>query len=1133
MKKKWNRWLFPLGRGTSKLEKVMRLTLIFVVVIYFQATAGTYSQTQKVDLKLKNASLTEALKVIQQSAGVDIYFQSEMMPEAHNITLDKTDASVNEVLNELLSNTGLTFKMIDNNVVIVPIQSAIQQTQTGQVQYAVKGIVTDDKGEPLPGVNVFEKQQPSNGVITGIDGNYTIQVSASDAILTFSFIGFETQEVQVAGRSKVDITLVEEMTGLDEVVVVGYGTQKKANLTGSVATVNAEQLTSRPVQSLSGALSGTMAGVSVVQTSGEPGSQNGSITIRGKNSINGGSPLVIVDGIPGSMNTIDMNDVESVSVLKDAASAAIYGVSAANGVILITTKGGKKDQKAQLSYSSYYSWTQPTYTPSYLGSYDYAVLYNEAYKNDNPDSDIIPFSADDLQKYKDGSQPYTHPDTDWFDEVMNKRAFEQNHHLQVSGGSKSTTYNASFGFLDQGALIDNIDYNRYNVRANIQSEISDKLSVGMNLSGIQENKNGNWDSSGTTYGYLTRTPPTNPIYNPDGTYSYNSSLKNAAAHIGNDGYRKNNYTEGNVILNAKYEPIKNLVIKGIYSSRFNYSHAEGFKKKLVYSNAEGTQTFDSGQREMYENTSRQHRNTYQLMADYDFKITDSHNVHLLGGFEQYEYKNDWVDASRKGFTSDDLNELDNGDGENQYNRGNGEDYGRRSYFGRLNYDFKGKYLFEANMRYDGSSWLGSDVRWGLFPAMSAGWRMSEEEFMQGIDWLDNLKLRAGWGATGNNELGSYRKNDHWFGKYYEHVPTYGVGGSYILGDKYVQGAWEGKYPNQDLTWATVTSYEGAVEASAYNGLIGIEFAYFKKVTTDMILDLPVPSVLGLGAPPQNAGELKNTGFDMMLTHRNRIGELSYDVNLNFSFVKNEIVDLKDSDYQDGKYWVGAGSAYGSFYGYESEGLFNNQQEIDDHASQSGNIAPGDIKYKDQLTVDTDGDGVADAGDGEINGDDRVVIGQNFPSYNFGLNVNASYRNWDLSLFFQGAFDVDVYFENEAAYAFFNGGKVMERHLDRWTPDNMNASYPRITMAQQHNFSTSDYWMEDGSYIRLKNIQIGYNLPKSLLDKVGISSTKIYFSGENLLTFTGVDDFDPEAPAVNRGWFYGNVKKLSLGLKVNF
>jgi len=510
------------------------------------------------------------------------------------------------------------------------------------------------------------------------------------------------------------------------------------------------------------------------------------------------------------------------------------------------------------------------------------------------------------------------------------------------------------------------------------------------------------------------------------------------------------------------------------------------------------------------------------MADYDFSINTNHNVHLLGGFEQYEYNNNWVDASRIGFTSDDLNELDNGD--EQFNGGNGKGYGRQSYFGRLNYNFKGKYLFEANMRYDGSSWLGKDVRWGLFPAMSAAWRMSEEEFMQDIDWLDNLKLRAGWGSTGNNELG---------GNYYEHVATYGVGGSYILGDKLVQGAWESKFPNEELTWATVTTYEAAVEASAYNGLIGMEFAYFKKVTTDMLLDLPVPSVLGLGGPWQNAGELKNTGFDLTLTHRNRIGEFSYDVNLNFSYVKNEVVDIKETDYQDGKYWLGAGYALGSFYGYESEGLFNNQQEIDDHATQNGSIAPGDIRYKDQLTVDTNGDGIFDAGDGVINGDDRVVIGKDTPSYNFGLSINSSYRNWDLSLFLQGAFDRDVYFENEAAYAFFNGGKVLERHMDRWTPDNMNASYPRVTLGQQHNFSTSDYWLEDGSYVRLKNISLSYNLPQSLLDKVGLSSTQISLSGENLLTFTSVDDFDPEAPAVNRGWYYGNVKKLSLGLKVNF
>ncbi len=1128
MKKKQKPWVSVLHTHKRALQIMKAIVALLLVGIVQAWSATGYSQEKQVNLKLNNVKIIQVISALEEQSNYKFFFSPQSMDVNQTVSIDAKNENIEDVLDELFDHSNVVYRIIDNQVILTNIEVAVRNAS--QQVLTVTGTVVDVNGEPLPGVNVYEKSSPINGVITGIDGSFSIEVGSTDGVLAFSFIGFEKQEVKIAGRNEIQITLLEEVTGLDEVVVVGYGTRAKANLTGSVATVNAEKLASRSVQSLSSALSGTMSGVTVVQTSGEPGSQTGSITIRGKNSINGGSPLVIIDGVPGNMNTVDMNDVENISVLKDAASAAIYGVSAANGVILITTKGGKKDESAQLSYRSYYSWTKPTYTPSYLGSYDYAVLYNEAYMNDNPEAATIPYGEEDLQKFKDGSSPYTHPDTDWFKEVLKPWAFEQSHHLQLSGGSKSTSYNVSFGFLDQGALLDNIDYNRYNIRANVQSDISDKLSVGMNISGNQQYKDSNWTSSAGYFSWLTRTPPTVPIYNPDGSYSYHG-YENALAHIGNDGYRKNNWTEANIILNAQYKPVNNLLIKGIYSGRYNYSHDEGFKKHLTYQNEDSSMMFDSGVREMYENTSRQQRVTYQLTVDYNATLADVHNLHIMGGFEQYEYKNDWVDASRTGFTSDDLNELDNG--EKQFNKGNGQDWGRQSYFGRLNYDFKGKYLFEANMRYDGSSWLGKESRWGLFPSLSAGWRMSEEEFMQGIDWLDNLKLRAGWGSTGNNELGTYRKNEHYFGKYYEHVATYGIGDGYILGDALVQGAWEGKYPNEGLTWATVTSYEGAVEASAFKGLIGVELAYYQKYTTDMILNLPVPSILGLGAPAQNAGELKNTGFDLTLTHRNRIGEFKYDVNLNLSYVKNEVTDLKDSDYQDDKYWVGAGYAYGSFYGYESEGFFRDQADIDNHATQNGSIAPGDIKYKDQLTVDTDGDGVLDAGDGQINGDDRVVIGKDFPSYTLGMNLNASYHNWDVSLFLQGALDVDVYFENEGAYAFFNGGKVLERHLDRWTPDNLDASYPRITQSQQHNFSTSDFWLEDGSYLRLKNFQIGYNIPNSILEKVGLGSARLFFSGENLLTFTSVEDFDPEAPSVNRGWFYGNVKKLSLGLNVNF
>ncbi len=992
----------------------------------------------------------------------------------------------------------------------------------------LSGNVVDERAEGLPGVSVIVKGT-ATGTTTDFDGNFTLPNLKEGDVVVFSFIGMETQEVRFTGQSQVSITLTDQSIGLEEVVAIGYGVQKKANLTGSVASVDAEQINMRATQSISSALSGTMAGVAVTQTSGAPGSQTGDIAIRGKNSINGGSPLIIVDGVPGSMNNIDLNDVEQVSVLKDAASAAIYGVAAANGVILITTKRGKKNQKPKVSYSNSLMWSSPTYIPEYLGSADFAILYNEAYRNEKPGNEIIPFSEEDIQKFRDGSSPYTHPNTDWVNETLKKRAFEQHHHLGVTGGGENTSYSTAIGFLDQNGLLANMDYSRYNARMNVQSDINERLSVGINMSAYQSENNTGWNNFGGIYSWLTRIPPTVPVYNPDESYSY-QGYQNALAHIGTDGFRETKQKELFTILNAQYQIIDGLDAKLVYSQRNTSEAKKGFKKHVTYQNANASMTYDSGQREMYEERKEWERKTGQFLINYN-KTFGEHGLSALAGYEQHEYVYDFLKGDRKGFSSDYLHELNVGSANTQKNEGTGNDYSRQSYFGRIQYNYSGKYLLEGNLRYDGSSRFAKGERWGLFPAVSVGWRLSQESFLESATWLNDLKLRAGWGSTGNSET-----------DYYESLPGYSytttgsgaVNADYIFGNNLTSGVFEKRYANEQLTWATVQSTEFAIEGRIFNGLFGWEFAAYKKKTTDMILKLPVPSILGIEGPNQNAGELENRGFDLSLTHKNYIGDdFSYDVSLNYGYVKNELTNLKGTEAIDEKYMMLEGHPWRSFYGYETEGLFQSQTDIDNHATQTGNIAPGDLKYKDQLTVDTDGDGVPDQGDGVINGDDRVVIGKNFPSHTFGFVGNVNYKNFEFSFFLQGVLDVDVYFENEAAFAFFNGGKVLERHLDRWHEGNPNASYPRLTLGEQHNFAISDYWLEDASYIRLKNISLAYNLPENWVSSIGISNLKVFFTGENLLTFSGLDNFDPEAPSVTRGWYYGNVKKLSVGVKVNF
>ena len=979
-----------------------------------------------------------------------------------------------------------------------------------QQKKAINGVVFDGGlNEPLIGANVVVKGT-TNGTVTDLDGKFTLEAAPND-ILVISSIGFKSLEIKASDAAKGKITLQEDTQALDEVAVVGYGVQKKANLTGSVAHISAEAIESRSVASVSAALAGQIPGVTAIQSSGAPGSQTASITIRGTNSINGGSPLVIVDGVPGSMNTIDPQDIESLTVLKDAASSAIYGVQAANGVILITTKKGKKGDKARINYSGSVAWSSPVALLKFLGAGDYAMLYNEAVKNENPNA-ILPYTEEDIQNYRNG----TLPDTDWYDETFKKNALETYHNLSINGGSEKTSYNASIGYTRQDGLIDVNKYDRFNGRISVDSDINKWLTAGLNVSGYRGTKNDGWEGYASLRQYCNRLAPIYPVYNDDGSFYY-SGLNNPVAHLNNTGFTRQVDQQLNATAYAKVNILPELNVKALFSVRNDTRNNEGFKKLLEYGT--GNNTFNSGLREGYQKYYDWNWYTTQVLANYN-KTFGKHSLTALAGFEQIYYNYKYTEATRKGGGNDELTEsLNTLDKSSQTNKNGGHETARRSYFGRVQYDFNNKYLFEANLRADASSRFPKDSRWGYFPSVSAGWRITEESFVKDADikWLSNLKIRAGWGQTGNEELSD--------SDIYPSIATYAYG-SYMFGNSLYSTAYETRYVNSQLKWATVTNYEGAIEAGFLNNRLGFELAVYKKKTKDMLLYLPVQGVLGMDAPAQNAGSMQNTGFDLSLFHNNRINkDFSYAVNLNIAYVKNKITDMCGTEGEnpdDSKYWYLEGYALGSFYGYEAIGYFNTEEELANDAKRTGTEQLGDIKYR-----DLNNDGKIDAAN------DRKVIGKDKPSWTGGLNIALYYKDFDFSAFFQGAFDVYGYYTGESSYAFYNSGKVLERHLDRWTPENHNASYPRITKDSQINFSTSSFWLQDASYVRLKNISLGYNIPSVLTQKIGIDKVKVYISGENLLTFSGLEGIDPEAPASNRGAYYGNVKKVSLGLKVSF
>lgn len=996
----------------------------------------------------------------------------------------------------LLCGTCTSYAAASSTGRMQPVVSSAAQ------QAAIRGTVCDALGDPIVGATVRARKQDGVLAVTDIDGNFTLSVPPGTE-LEVSSLGFV--KLVVTAKNNLRVVLQEESTSIGELVVVGYGVQRKENLTGAVSSVNAEKLAARPVSSISSALAGEMPGVTAVQTSGAPGSQNASVTIRGKNSINAASPLVIVDGVPGSMNVINPSEIESVSVLKDAASAAIYGVQAANGVILITTKKGKAG-KVRVSYSTVLSKSSLLAKLDLVNAYDYAVLYNEAYKNENPAATNLPFSDKDIEAYRTG----TKPSTDWYKEALTGSGFEQQHNLSLNGGNEQTTYNMYVGYLGQNGVVKDIDYKRFNARMNITSQINKYVTLGLNASGYRGTGQDSWTGFTQVIQGVSRSHPTDPVYAADGTFNF-VGVDNPVAVQGRDrvGWKKTVNQEVFLIGSAEIRPIKDLSIKGVYSWRNWTQDRLGFKKHFTYG------TFNSGLREGYSENYNYDYITGQVLVNYNKQI-GNHGIAALVGMESYAIKSRYTKASRKGGGNDELDEsLNTLDASSQKNTNGGTEMTRLSWFGRLQYNYAGKYLFEANVRRDASSRFPKNNRWGTFPAFSAGWRMSEESFMKPVDWISNLKLRIGWGKTGNEELAS--------DDLYPSVPTYKYG-SYMFGENLYTTAYEGRLVNEKLKWATVTNYELGLDAGFLDNRITMDLSLFKKKTNDMLLYLPLQGVIGMDAPAQNAGSVQNTGIEATIGHQNRIGkDWAYGMSLNVAYVKNEIIDMAGTTGQtdDSNIWNFEGEAINSYYGYVADGFFNTEEELSRGPRRTGKEKVGDIRYKD---FDDDG---------KITAADRQIIGNQFPKWTGGLSFNVSWKGIELSGLLQGAFDCKRYYNGESAYAFFNSACALGRHKDRWTPEHYDASYPRLTLGTQTNYAFSSFWLQDASYVRLKNLMLAYTLPSELIAKVGVSYVQVYLTGENLLTFTGLEKgLDPEA-GNSRGWSYSNVRKISLGLKVTF
>jgi len=1008
----------------------------------------------------------------------------------------------------------------------------------------VRGTVSDEKGQGLANVSVLVKNS-TKGVTSDAAGGFSIEVPGESSVLQFSYTGYKPQEITVGKNRNLQIQMEVVTTGLDPVVVVAYGTQKKSSLTASVSSIKGDDIASQPVANMTNSLAGRAAGLITMQGTGEPGFDGSNILIRGISTTGSTLPLIIVDGVPRNFSNLDPNSVATITILKDAAAVAPYGMAGANGVILVTTKRGRAGTSS-LSYSGYVGFQNPTKLTEFVNAYEYATMRNAA----NANAGVAPvYSAYDLQKFQDGSDPDGHPNHNVLKELTNSNTMLTSHNLSLSGGSDKVRYYTGVGFLKQQGMWGRSFYNQYNLTANLDVQATSTTKVALSMNGRVEDRNQAAVNTGFIFYQAFRTPPTAPLTFSNGLWGSHIG-RTAYGNIYNSGYAK---TVGYSLLNQfsieQQLPIKGLSIKAAVSYDFNpfsaanpgnplsgvvslgkiwttpipFYSVDTTKKPYVYTLA-GNDGPAKPNYQQYYNQSQAF--TYQGYINYNRQF-GRHDVAFLGVLEARNTKSSVFSASRSNYSVT-VPELNNGSSSSTdiSNSGYSAEAKQKSMLYRINYAFAGKYLFETSGRYDGNYYFAPGKRFGFFPAFSAGWKISEEGFMKNISWINSLKLRGSYGQSGALA-----------GSPFQYLSSYTLyGNAAILNGSAVQGLYENSEPNTSITWERAKKTNIGVDAALWNGLLTIEADYFFEKRDNMLFapSVIVPSEYGIGLAQVNSGKMSNKGFELTLGSTfSPAKDWKIGLTGNFTFVRNKLLRVFEtaSTYNNPGRRI-TGRPLNTQFGYKALGYFqvsddkNNDGIIDatEYAVSQpfGVLHPGDIKYQ-----DTNGDKV-------ITPDDRVPIGKSsVPEIIYGFSPSVSYKGFDLTLLFQGATNRNFYMIATAAFPFENGASATKASMDYWTPENPNARSPRLTPTPAaNNTQTSSWWILDASYLRLKTGELGYTLPARIARKAKMQGARIYVSGQNLLTFSPIKNFDPEVGAQN-GEYYPQQKVVTFGLNLNF
>lgn len=1104
----------------------IRQIILRVILCSFMLGISGIAALAQITLSIHNKTIREAIREIEKVSDYRFFYKDDLSGLDKKITFDIQDYNIEKVMDLIAGQSNLSYLLKTNKQIVLSVKQPVNQ----QSDKRITGTITDERGEPIAGANVVQKAT-TNGTITDADGRFSLEAPA-DAVLQVSYIGYILQDINPKGKNILKIVLREDTQALEEVVVVGYGTQKKVNLTGAVETVDSEVLENRPIKSATDALQGAVSGLTVTSGSGQPGTFS-SFKIRGNTSINSDGALVIVDGMPGDINQVNPQDIESISVLKDAASAAIYGARAAEGVILVTTRQGKSEQ-VKIEYSGNISFNSPTRLPKSNSGLQHALLSNAAFTNAGL---AVQFPEDAIAAIKDpsvlalpkGSDWIYTADMDWISLMMD-HSFQETHNLTISKASDRLRYLFSAGWLDQNGMYAEYgpdNYDRINLRSNISVDlIKDKLTFDSRLSFTNTNQlyhpqfggeNFKPGDKGWTIPYMTfiQAGPNMPLYDPNGNYTRYRMQGNPvqALQEGGEGRNKSQTIEGVFTLN--YKPIKGLTLKAIGGAIVKNNQIKEWRRAYGKYGPDGLRSMGAGQSGPNRVNQRTGNNQYltgQLLAEYNLKIKQ-HDLNLLGGWSAEENRYEELTAARTDIVGNELPALGLGSTDGWSNAADEKEWALLSGFMRFNYAYASKYLLEVNFRADASSRFSSKNKWGIFPSASLGWRVTEEAFMREQQIFDNLKVRASWGQLGNqNGLGLY-----------DHIPQYKVDGYYPFQGSLGQWASVTKLPSETRTWETVEMKNIAVEMGFLDNRLSVTGEYFIKNNKDMLVDIEIPSIIGIDVPTGNYGELEVKGWEFSAGWKDQVKDFAYSARFTLSDQRDKLIDygVAYNGFVEGVDKKVQGYSLGSIFGYKTNGYFTNEEDVKNSAVINRSVVGvGDIKY-----IDQDGDGKISAPN------DLKYLGTTIPRFVFGINLTAEWRNFDLGMIFQGVGKRNYYLNQEimAPFSVTWGNFSYDMHNDYWTPENPDAALPRHYAGSGHNYKTSDHWLQNAAYVRMKNLQIGYSLNKKWLK--GLERVRIYFSGENLFEISKLNkNFDPELTSID-GFAYPIMRNISFGLNV--